>query len=641
MKQNNIRKYKRTFYFARLIQLVAIAIIFFTGTGAFAAEEDWPRDIIIPEGKIVIYQPQLESFKGDKLTARAAVSVTKQGETEPVFGAVWFAARVSTDRDARMVTILDTKVTDVKFPNDPGPDKVKKFKEIVENDFPKEDLTISLDRLLTMLELVEKEQASADDLKTAPPKIIHVTHPAILVTIDGEPELSKVEDSKLMRIVNTPFLIFFDPEKKHYYLKGDNEWLSTKDMKGTWQSESSPPASVTAAADKFIDKQGESGKKQDSGSMPQIIVATAPTELIVSEGEPRFKSVSGTGLLYMSNTESDVFMEIASQKYFVLLSGRWFSSASMDGPWSYVPSDKLPSDFTKIPEGSDKGPVLANVSGTEEALDAVHDTYIPQTAAIKRDEATVVNVEYDGEPQYKVIDGTVMSYAVNTPESVIRIGNKYYLCHEAVWYVADGPSGPWVVSVEVPKVIYTIPPSYPVYHVRYVYVYDYTPTVVYVGYTPGYVGTYVYGSTVVYGTGYYYRGWYGTVYYARPVTWGYSVHYSSVSGRWGVRVGYATPGVWYSGHAVWGVGGVARRAYWRNEYEDRRDWRRDQYEDSRYYQRERYEDRRDAQKDRRDTQKDRYADRRDAQKDRADRDRDRGDNRQRLAEKGQERLVKP
>jgi uncharacterized membrane protein YgcG len=350
--------------------------------------------------------------------------------------------------------------------------------------------------------------------------------------------------------------------------------------------------------------------------MPQIIVATAPTELIVSEGEPKYKSITGTDLLYMSNTESNVFMEITSQKYFVLLSGRWFKSASMDGPWSHVPSDKLPSDFSKIPEGSDEGSVLANVSGTEQAHEAVLDTYIPQTTAVKREEGTI-NVEYDGKPEFTVIDGTVMSYAVNTSESIIRIGDKYYLCHEAVWYVADNPSGPWIVSVSVPQVIYTIPPSYPVYHVKYVYVYDYTPTVVYVGYTPGYTGTYVYGGTVVYGTGYYYRGWYRTVYYPRPVTWGYSVHYSSVSGRWGVRVGYAAPGVWYSGGAVWGVGGIARRAYWRNEYEDRRDWRRDQYDDRRDFQRDRYDDRRDAQKDRRDSQKDRSADRSDRDRDKA------------------------
>jgi uncharacterized membrane protein YgcG len=589
-----------------IFTFILISITFWSAGTVNAEEPAWPRKIDAPEVKIILYQPQLESFKDDKLKARAAVSVTKKGETEPLFGVIWFTSRVSTDRDARMVTILDAKVTDVKFPEGPPPDKLEKFKQILESDVPKGDLSISLDRLLAMLDLVEKEKASADDLKATPPKIIHVTHPAVLVTIDGEPELSKVKNSKLMRIVNTPFFIVFDPEKKNYYLKGGNEWLRTKDIMGAWQSEPGPPASVVAAAESFNDKQDESGEKQDTGSMPQIIVATAPTELIVSEGEPKYKSVTGTGLLYMSNTESDVFMEISSQKYFVLLSGRWFKSASMDGPWSYVPSDKLPSDFAKIPQGSDKGSVLANVTGTEQAREAVLDTYIPQTTAIKREEATV-KVEYDGKPEFVVIDGTVMSYAVNTPHSIIRIGNKYYLCHEAVWYISDRPSGPWAIAVNIPKEIYTIPPSYPVYHVKYVYVYDYTPTVVYVGYTPGYTGTYVYGGTVVYGTGYYYRGWYRTVYYARPVTWGYSVHYSSVSGRWGVRVGYAAPGVWYSGRAVWGVGGIARRAYWRNEYEDRRDWRRDRHED------------------RRDSQRDRYADRRDRDRDRGGRDRDRPD----------------
>ena len=40
---------------------------------------------------------------------------------------------------------------------------------------------------------------------------------------------------------------------------------------------------------------------------------------------------------------------------------------------------------------------------------------------------------------------------------------------------------------------------------KYAYVYDVTPQVVYVGCTPGYYGTYVWGPTIVYGTGYWYR----------------------------------------------------------------------------------------------------------------------------------------
>ena len=46
--------------------------------------EGWPREIDTAKGKIVIYQPQVDTFSGDKLTSRAAVSVTPTGKGEPV-----------------------------------------------------------------------------------------------------------------------------------------------------------------------------------------------------------------------------------------------------------------------------------------------------------------------------------------------------------------------------------------------------------------------------------------------------------------------------------------------------------------------------------------------------------------------------
>ena len=97
-----------------------------------------------------------------------------------------------------------------------------------------------------------------------------------------------------------------------------------------------------------------------------------------------------------------------------------------------------------------------------------------------------------------------MEYAVNTPSSVIMVNGYYYNCDRGIWFESPYAIGPWTVCVNVPAVIYTIPPRYPVYHVRYVRVYRYTPDVVYVGYTAGYTGCFIYGPTVVYGTGYYY-----------------------------------------------------------------------------------------------------------------------------------------
>jgi hypothetical protein len=79
--------------------------------------------------------------------------------------------------------------------------------------------------------------------------------------------------------------------------------------------------------------------------------------------------------------------EIATNKYFVLLSGRWFSSPSLDGPWTNERGDQLPASFKQIAPASPVGDALASVAGTNQAEDAEMDAEIPQTAAIKRSES--------------------------------------------------------------------------------------------------------------------------------------------------------------------------------------------------------------------------------------------------------------
>jgi hypothetical protein len=116
---------------------------------------------------------------------------------------------------------------------------------------------------------------------------------------------------------------------------------------------------------------------------------------------------------------------------------------------------------------------------------------------------------------------------------VLDVNNTYYCCSQAVWYQSASPTGPWAVCTSVPDAIYTIPPSCPVYYCRYAYVYDSTPQEVYCGYLPGYTGSYVYGPTVVYGTGYNYPGWFGQDYYPSPYTWGFGADYDFSTGMWG------------------------------------------------------------------------------------------------------------
>jgi hypothetical protein len=140
---------------------------------------------------------------------------------------------------------------------------------------------------------------------------------------------------------------------------------------------------------------------------------------------------------------------------------------------------------------------------------------------------------------FEPIEGTEMAYAVNTEYQVLEIDGRYYVCYEAVWYESDSPDGPFTVSVKVPDDVKEIPAENPNYNVRYVYVYDSTPDVVYVGYTPGYAWSFVYGPTIVYGTGWWYRPWVSPYYYyPRPVTWGFHVTYNPWYG-WNFGFGFS------------------------------------------------------------------------------------------------------
>jgi len=351
-----------------------------------------------------------------------------------------------------------------------------------------------------------------------------------------------------------------DTRSNRYYLSGGKKlWYDAPDAKGPWRPVGGPPADIAG----FAAQAAEAQRKDDadvpaddgteSANPPRIVVATEPTEIIVSEGKPSFKPVGGatSELLEMDNTESDVLLDLSSQTYYALLSGRWFKSRKLDGSsWAYVPPDALPASFAKISPESEIGDVRASVPGTDEAEDAVLDAQIPQTTAVRRSEAKL-DVQYDGEPKFVSIEGTRTEYAINTSASVLRIRGRYYACDNAVWFVADAPTGPWLLADSIPTDdVDQIPPSVPVYNTKYVRIYDSTPDAVYVGYTPGYVGCYPWGGTVVWGTGWYYRPWIGPTYWwPRPYTWGFHAHYTPWSG-WGFGVSWSYP--FYNVSYGWG-----------------------------------------------------------------------------------------
>ena len=524
--------------FSLIVLAAALAFSAIAGAQPTAA---WPDRIDTPDGEVTFFQPQLDDFHDNQLWTRAAVAVQLNGRPDQVFGAVWFHDTVQVDPAARTVQVLQVNVDHMRIPGD-DPIADRAVRGAADQLFAGRDIVLNLDGVLHTLDVLHKEQAQAAAIQSSAPAIIFRDHPAVKLQYDGAPRLSPVDNSNLMRAVNTPMFVVLDPDSRTYFLKGGGRWFAAPDAMGPFQQVGDAPAAVAALAVTSGYQDPTQPPSVDPNTPVEIVTATEPTELIWTNGAAQMSPIDNTNLLYVANTDSDLFLTLNSPRYFVLLSGRWYSAAREDGPWAFVPPDQMPGDFQRIPPDGAKGGVLVSVPGTQAATDALADAYVPQTSAVDVAQFNQPPVVYDGDAVFEPIDGTDMSYATNTGAAVVLVNGRYYCCDNAVWYVADSANGPWGIATAVPAEIYTIPPSCPIYPVRFVYIYGHGPGVVYFGYLPGYTGSYVYNGVLVYGTGFHYRPWIGHTYFQRPYTYGFAAHYDWYTGRWGFDFALALGG---------------------------------------------------------------------------------------------------
>ena len=536
----------------------------------------WPREADRGNEKIMMYQPQLENWTGDQISAYAALALVNKADKKTRYGVLWFQARTEVDKVNRQVTLYDFQITRVEFPTLKS--KAAEYKEFLQAKLPGKTKIIALDRLETALEISKAtESVQAFPVNNDPPRVIFSTKPAILLLVDGPARYRDVGGTNLELLLNSKSTVIHDRKGAKYYLSVMDGWLETPTLNGQWTYTEDIPKDMREISKGIQERQIENlqpGKNPPSlkkaakeGKIPAVHLSYGPAELLVTEGPPTRKAIQGLTLEYVDNTTANIFHDTVTNEFYILLAGRWFKSNSLEsGPWKFV--EQLPEVFAKIPEDSPKAGVLASVPGTEPAKEALIANSIPQTATISRSE-THLQIEYDGEPQFKQIKGTELQYAVNTATPVIRVADKnYYAVENAVWFVGPSPSGPWAVASEVPDVIYRIPPDAPLHYVTYVKIYGSTPQSVHIGYTPGYYGSVVSSSTttVVYGTGWYYPPYVGRYWYGAPYTYGVGVATTwSISEGWsltfGVGYGYSY-GYPYYAYPWWGPWGYYGACCW-------------------------------------------------------------------------------
>jgi hypothetical protein len=554
----------RLFQESEVRRVVAFLLLVFGIPSLMIAQEiGWPREMTQNGAHIIYYQPQIDEWQNYRtLNARMAISVTPVGG-KPTPGVVSIQARTDANVETRNVVISDIKVIDARFPSvDAAGDA--KLAELVRNFFaPDKTISISLDRLTAEVE-EGKVSAPTVQLDNTPPKIFVSRGPTVLLLIDNKEVRAPIEKTKLEFVVNANWTVLFDKDGKKYYLLNGKQWLTAAKLEGPWTVAAQLPKEMNKlpADDNWSEIKKAIPPQSPAGAAPTVIFSNVPAEVIQFNGTPIYSKIPDTQLTRATNTDSVLFVQTNEQKYYFLVSGRWFRSASLDGPWTFAGGD-LPADFAKIPPNGPSSDVLASVPGTQEASDAVLLAQIPTTAIVNIKEAEAqVKVQYDGSPQFKPIESTSLSYATNTQDKIIKVGDIYYLCFQAVWFMSTTPTGPWKVASSVPKEIYTIPPTSPVYNVTYVTQVQTSPTTVESDHTAGYLGMFFLGAavglTIAYGTGYYYPPYYYyppfgyPIYRPYPITYGVGAFYHPYSGTYGVArgaygpYGGVTGAAWYN-----------------------------------------------------------------------------------------------
>jgi len=418
----------------------------------------WPVTIAPAGGKIVLYEPQVRSWPNyAQITGVAALAVTLPGGSVPVYGTLSFTSLASADVPSGTVSLVNSKLDATTWPTANQTDAASL------DAFVKANLHVAGKPLLPLAMVLASIPRSARPhtvpVRTNPP-VIYVSHrSALLIVFDGKPAFAPIPGTPLTYAVNTNWEIVHDPASSLYYVHAKSGWYSAARFAGPF-TPAVAPASFAAAP------------KPAGAVVPRIIVSRVPSVLIHIAGSPQFASIAGTQLRYVTNTASDVFFSRDTTLWYVLIAGRWFSAANLNGPWAFA-SRHLPADFKKIPENGPRGRVLVSVPGTTQAFYAASAAQVAHVTPGNPTTAKLRVAYGSGAPIFAPIAGTPLQYAVNTADDVIKVNvSQYFACHEGVWFTASSPAGPWTPAAYVPAVIYTIQPSSPLFRVTFVHVYD-------------------------------------------------------------------------------------------------------------------------------------------------------------------------
>jgi hypothetical protein len=211
------------------------------------ADPGWPRFFEKEGSSLTVYQPQVLSWeKYRELKGRAAFELVP-GDAPRTLGVVTFTAKTVADTAAHTVQVKKISVDEVRFASNLDEEAEKKTKKAFEKLFPKEGMTVSLDRIVANLERNTAPPPPVE-VKNDPPTIFVSNEPAVLLFVDGEPVYAPIEGSAMKYVVNTNWDLFWNETTAHYYLLDDTVWRTSQKLDGEWVPDADAPGGDVEAA---------------------------------------------------------------------------------------------------------------------------------------------------------------------------------------------------------------------------------------------------------------------------------------------------------------------------------------------------------------------------------------------------------
>ncbi len=172
---------------------------------------------------------------------------------------------------------------------------------------------------------------------------------------------------------------------------------------------------------------------------PPIFYSNRPAILVMFDGDPRFKPVAGSSLMFAINCNWDVFVDPSTATSYLLFGESWIMTRDLHkGPWE--PARKLPAAFETLPKDASFIDIRDNVPGKPlDVMPAVFMSRVPAEIIVT-----------DGEPIYASIPGVRLRAVSNTESPLFRHAGdlNFYFLAAGRWFRAKSLEGPWTAATK-------------------------------------------------------------------------------------------------------------------------------------------------------------------------------------------------